>query len=69
MKCCTAVQHFITQSKSLLVGQSELLHSNVEQLLTNITAVLSKKMTKGKRESGVPVLPPRSGVTDSQQEH
>ena len=46
MKCCTTVQHFITQSRSLLVGQSELLHSNVEQLLTNITTVLSKQTTE-----------------------
>ena len=46
MKCCTAVQHFITRSRSLLVGQSELLHSSVEQLLPNITAVLSKQTTE-----------------------
>ena len=33
----------ITKSKSLLVVQSELLHSSFEQLLTKITAVLSKQ--------------------------
>ena len=44
MKCCILVQHFITKSRSLLVDQSELLHSSVEQLLKIITAVLSKQM-------------------------
>ena len=43
MKCCILVQHFITKSRSLLVDQSELLYSSVEQLLIIIIAVLSKQ--------------------------
>ena len=43
MKCCILVQHFITKSRSLLVDQSELLYSSVEQLLKIIIVVLSKQ--------------------------